>query len=87
MSKLFWLHPLHIRFLLKYYVPFVLVAGPLIGVVAWSIGAGYGWIAFSFLGCFIAGLISGAATRYFVEKRKGEPNHQIHVFKGLIPSF
>ena len=69
MSNLLWLHPIHFRLLLKYYVPFVITVGLVIFFIAWIIQSGNGLMALSGFLSFVAGVFSGAITSYFLRKR------------------
>ena len=68
MSKLLWLRPFHLFFLLKYYVPFVGVVGLAIFVAISAVKFGFGWLALGLLASFIAGVVIGAIARKWKDK-------------------
>ena len=62
MRNMLWLHPLHLRFLLKYYVPFVLVLGVVIFLGAVIVTSG-NWIVIGSSLSFILGVITGIISK------------------------
>jgi len=64
MRNTLWLHPLHLRFLLKYYVAFVLVLGFVIFLGALIVLSG-DWTAIVSSLSFILGVITGIISKIF----------------------
>ena len=68
MSKYFlWLTPWHFKFLLKYYIPFVVVLGLAIFFGYWFVWSGHGWDALAGFASFVAGVASSALAQRFLK--------------------